>query len=239
MPHVAFHAFARAGLAPPAVRVDPLAPREPSMTPEQAIAFVRKQKIVPVTDVDAAGTSFVRAVTGERVRGSWWGHGKGYEIFNLVGSVLHSGEAISVKLLAGKETLVHRSLWPAFFRVVTNPGRVRARTASLSAGARKLLREVEKSGECWLDELSSKWKLTTKEQRRALSKSRVELEKALLVSADTIHTDTGAHASVLRTWLAWAKPEVQKAAAKLSLEEAVSALRGACGGSGSAIDLLG
>ncbi len=206
------------------------------MTPEQAIAFVRKQKIVPVTDVDSAGTSFVRAVTGERVRGSWWGHGKGYEVFNLVGSVLHSGEAISVKLLAGKETLVHRSLWPAFFRVVTDAGRVRERHAKLSPGAKKLLREVEKSSECWLDELSSKWKLTTKEQRRALSKSRLELEKALLVSADTIHTDTGAHASVLRTWTAWAKPEVEKAAKKLSLEDALASMREACAAAESALD---
>ncbi|MBI3724166.1 hypothetical protein HY251_09480 [bacterium] len=206
------------------------------MTPEEALAFVREQRIVPFTDVEGAGKSFVRAVTGESVRGSWWGHAKGNEIFNLAGAV--SRDAVSVKLLAGKETLVHRSLWPALVRAASDPAWRRVRVAALSRGARKLLAAVEKKGEVRLDELASRWKLETKEERRDLAKGRLELEQALLVSMDEVHTEKGSHASRLRTWSRWATSEVREAASRLSLEEALALLERDTGGAPSALDSL-
>src|SRR5262249_61631304 len=96
-----------------------------------ALALARDQRVVPFTDVDPSRggllVSFVGAVTGEPVRGSWWGHRLGRLIFNLGGELEGSGEVLAAKLVAGKITFVHRSLWPALLRVVEDAGWRKAR----------------------------------------------------------------------------------------------------------------
>ena len=53
-------------------------------------------------------------IAGEKIRGSWWGHPMGHEIFRLIQNV-HASKAVLVCTLAqGKITYVHRRLWPAF-----------------------------------------------------------------------------------------------------------------------------
>jgi hypothetical protein len=56
-------------------------------------------------------------VAGEPIRGSWWGHPAGQEIFRVLNDVLGSGEVIATRLINGKVTLIHRRLWPALVRV--------------------------------------------------------------------------------------------------------------------------
>jgi len=51
-------------------------------TPKQAIAFVKRQKVVPMTPSGDL-PSFVVAVAGGPVKGSWWGHPKGALIYDL------------------------------------------------------------------------------------------------------------------------------------------------------------
>ena len=57
--------------------------------------------------------SFVVAVAGGPVKGSWWGHPKGALIYDLANALHDSTEVRSVRLIDGKNTFVHRSLWPA------------------------------------------------------------------------------------------------------------------------------
>ncbi len=179
------------------------------MTPEEALALVRERRIVPFAD-------FVRAVAGGPVKGSWWGHPRGHEIFNLAGFVHR--ESTFVKLVAGKETILHESVYPAFARVVTDEEWRRPRIAALSKEARALLRAVEKAGTLRVDELARKKGVKVS----ALSKVRNELRKALLVHADEEHTEKGHHVTVLVAWGKWVTPGVAKAAKKLSLEEALA-----------------
>jgi hypothetical protein len=205
------------------------------MTQEEAIALVRSAGVIPFTHVEGAHPSFVDAVAGERVRGSWWGHPQGHDIYNFAGAAAR--ESIFVKLIAGKETLVHRALWPEFARVVTDERWRRPRVARLAPGARRLLGAVEAAPPLRLDEHARGARKDTKEGRRELAKLRRDLERALLVRSDDLHTERGRHTTVLEPWSAWvAREKLAAAAKKLSLEAALERLRSACGPVPTALD---
>jgi hypothetical protein len=92
------------------------------MTPEQALKWFREHRIVmEAAHVDGV-PSLAESVAGGRVKGSWWGHPKGKLIFALSNALEDSGELVALKLIEGKTTYVHKSLWPALLRVVTDPG---------------------------------------------------------------------------------------------------------------------
>jgi len=86
------------------------------VTAKQALAFVRKHGVV-LQAARGPVPSFAEFVAGERIRGSWWGHPKGHEIFRLAEAVVDSGEVLVCKLIDGKVTYVHRRLWPALIRL--------------------------------------------------------------------------------------------------------------------------
>jgi hypothetical protein len=65
------------------------------------------------------------AVAGEPIRGSWWGHPKGAEIFSALGIVDHSPDVLCFRLVEGKITFAHRRLWPALVRLAEDLGRDR------------------------------------------------------------------------------------------------------------------
>ncbi|HZU98173.1 MAG TPA: RNA methyltransferase [Planctomycetota bacterium] len=191
------------------------------MTPSQALELVRERRVLPFA-------SFVEAVAGEPVKGSWWGHAKGHEIFNLAGHV--SKECVFVRLVGRKETLLHESLYPAFARVVLDEAWRAPRVRGLSREAAAILRLVE-GGTTRMDEIAKK----RKKKASALRKPRHELQEALLVHSTEIHTDRGHHVAVLVPWSDWARP-VQKAARKLTLDAALAELRAACGAGPTALD---
>ncbi len=56
-------------------------------------------------------------VAGERIRGSWWGHPSGHEIFNVLEDLLASGDVVATRLINGRVTLIHRRVWPALVRL--------------------------------------------------------------------------------------------------------------------------
>jgi hypothetical protein len=86
------------------------------VTPRQAIAFVNKHGVVLEA---AAGPvpSLAGAIAGDVMRGSWWAHPRGREIFALTRAVRHSDDVLVCRAVGGKITFVHRRLWPALVRV--------------------------------------------------------------------------------------------------------------------------
>jgi hypothetical protein len=56
-------------------------------------------------------------IVGEPIRGSWWGHPSGHEIFAVLTRVLDSPDVVATRLVDGKITLLHRRVWPALVRV--------------------------------------------------------------------------------------------------------------------------
>src|SRR5689334_19122198 len=86
------------------------------MTPKQAIAFVKRHGIV-LKAARGPVPSLAEAIAGGPIHGSWWGHPKGQEIFELTNAVTDTGDVLACKLLAGKVTYVHRRLWPALVKL--------------------------------------------------------------------------------------------------------------------------
>jgi hypothetical protein len=156
---------------------------------------IERHGILLVTD--PVLPSVTAMVTGEAVSGSWWSHARSHEIFAVLTSLEEEPDLLRAKLIAKKETFVHRSLWPELFVVATS--REEWQTAGLSARARALLEKVERYGAVRLDELGRGF------DRKALGRAARELEERLLVHGDQLHTDKGAHTKLLSSWTERAK----------------------------------
>lgn len=151
---------------------------------ESVAARARELGLLLLTDKSLP--SVAGLVAGAPVRGSWWSHPKGHEIWSVVEQLSDHPDFVVTKLVSGKVTFVHRKLWPALLAVATarEPWQVRA----LSPAARRLLRRVE--GE---------------ESVRVSGRPASELETRLLVHAEQVHTSSGRHEKLLESWEHWAK----------------------------------
>jgi hypothetical protein len=166
--------------------------------------------------------SLVDAVVGRPVRGSWWGHPLGGRIFQIAEALGDRPDVLVCKLTGGKTAFVHRSLWPALARVVTDPGFRASQRRGLGPTARRLLDDVERRAEVGMNRRRG--------DKRRLKEAREELEARLLVHGAQMHTARGSHAAVLRSWRSWVTRAVAAAATRLDLNEAKEVLRAACGG---------
>jgi hypothetical protein len=95
-----------------------------------ALQFVRKHGVVLQSAHVGDLPVLVDFIAGERVRGSWWGHAKGREIFRVLNDVYDSGEVVALRLIEGKVTLVHRRVWPALVALADEIGRKRLAAVS-------------------------------------------------------------------------------------------------------------
>ncbi len=84
-------------------------------TASQALAFVARQGAV-LLSARGAAPSLAEWVAGEPIRGSWWAHARGHEIYALAGAITESPEVLVCRVCAGKVTYLHRRLWPALVR---------------------------------------------------------------------------------------------------------------------------
>jgi hypothetical protein len=150
-----------------------------------------------------AERALIDAIAGEPVRGSWWGHRAGQAIFQALEQLRDDPEVFLCKLLDGKQTYVHRRLWPALLRVQSEA----ALWPPPSAAARRLLARVEREASV-----------------QATGRLRLELEQTLRVVARSEHTASGAHAVVLTPFRRHFPEAVRAAARRMSLADAVSAL---------------
>lgn len=88
----------------------------PRVTTGRAARFVKRQGLV-LLSARGAVPNLAEAVAGEPIRGSWWGHPKGREIFGALNAVIDGGDVVICRLVGGKLTFVHRRLWPALVRL--------------------------------------------------------------------------------------------------------------------------
>ena len=135
---------------------------------------------------DATRPSLTALVAGGPIRGSWWGHSAGGEIFRVASALEDDGEVAFVPLIAGKMTLVHRPLWADLAAV--GESRETWQLRGLDRASQALLAEVDRAG-----------------RLRASGAPAKALARALLVHAAQVHTERGAHATELQTWQAFRK----------------------------------
>jgi hypothetical protein len=83
--------------------------------PFDPVDFVRAHGVVLVSGAGPV-PRLSDAVAGEPVRGSWWAHPRAKAIFDALQRACASPDVLVCKLVGGKQTLVHRRLWPALVR---------------------------------------------------------------------------------------------------------------------------
>lgn len=69
--------------------------------------------------------NLAEAVAGGAIRGGWWGHPKGREIFRALQALDDSPDVLCFRLVERKITFVHRRLWPALVRLAEELGKER------------------------------------------------------------------------------------------------------------------
>ncbi|MDA4125578.1 MAG: hypothetical protein OK452_00025 [Thaumarchaeota archaeon] len=138
---------------------------------------------------DRALPNVVGLVAGPQVKGSWWGHERGHEIFRELRKLEAHPDSLTTRLVSGKVTYLHRRLWPEFLSVAT--AREDWQLHGLSGAARRLLSRVDQEGEVRTDKMRS---------FKGLGEAAREIERRLLVYTEEIHTEKGFHAKALMAW---------------------------------------
>lgn len=78
--------------------------------------FIRRHGVV-LQSAQGLEPSLVERIAGESIRGSWWGHPMGRDIYALLNRIDASSAVLVCTLGKGKITYIHRRLWPAFVRL--------------------------------------------------------------------------------------------------------------------------
>src|SRR6266850_1440094 len=160
-------------------------------------------------------------ITGAPLRGSWWSHPLAQTIFQVNQKLEDHPDVLLTKLVSGKVTFVHRDLWAEVLAIGT--AQEAWQMKGLSASAQALLKTVEETGVVRTDQMGQT--TSPDEMKNKSDKAARELERKLLIHAEQIHTESGAHAKVLETWNHWSKrtgfaePAIQADQAKRNLEE--------------------
>ena len=141
--------------------------------------------------------SVAAIVAGKPIRGSWWGHIRGHEIFYVTQQMASHPDVVITKLVSKRVTYVHRKLWPAI--VAVGSARQNWQLSGLSPTARELLALVDKTGRIRTDGIRIKRSL----KKKSVADAARELEVRLLVHSREIHTERGTHAKALETWQVW------------------------------------
>jgi hypothetical protein len=82
----------------------------------QGLAFVKRHGVV-LQSTRGPVPSLAEVIAGGPIRGSWWGHPKGHEIFGVAEAISESPDVLVCKLVEGRVTYVHKRLWPALVKL--------------------------------------------------------------------------------------------------------------------------
>lgn len=162
---------------------------------DSARSELSKYGILLLTDADLPSVCGI--VGGEPIRGSWWGHPRGKEIFAVAESLSDDPDVMMVKLISGKATFVDRRLWPALLRIATSGEAWQ--TNGITSIAKAILKKVNDDGTVRSDELAGIVDSSAKE----IAESVRQLENKLRVYSEQVHTQGGAHAKALESWARW------------------------------------
>ena len=153
---------------------------------------------------DASLPSVSRLVADAPVRGSWWSHESGQQIFAVSEMLEDHPDVLILKLVSEKVTFVHRDLWGHIYSI--GVAREDWQLRNLTPAAKQLLEALDTESCLQTNKL--------KDFAPKPGDAVRELERRLLLHANQIHTESGAHAKVIETWDTWAKRAAFKTRAK-------------------------
>jgi len=156
--------------------------------------------------------SIANIVVGEEIKGSWWAHPKSNLIYWVCQDLDDHPRVAEARLLAGKVTALWHTTWADVAAIAT--ARARWQLDGLSSAAKRLLARID-AADVRTDALD--WRADEK-----LGDVCRLLERRLLVKAEELHTESGAHAKRLGSWRRWSDerelgelPSVDTARARL------------------------
>jgi hypothetical protein len=157
----------------------------------------------------------IEILTGEPPRGSWWSHPHANAIYDRLQVVERNPDIAFVKLIAGKVTMVHRTLWPALLGV--GSAREDWQLQGLLPQAAQWLAAVDQRAPGRPDVVPAS---------RTAAK---DIEARLLAYGNSVHGAAGKHETVLEPWPDWAvrvgcTKALPVAAGKVALEAAAVAV---------------
>jgi len=146
-----------------------------------AVGFIARHGVV-LASAKGPVPSLAEAVAGEPIRGSWWAHPKGSEIFQALEAASDSRDVLCFRLVAGKITFVHRRLWAALVRLEDELGKKALTAIRQEHTATGAHRNVQTPFPRWVpaEVLKAAAKLTKQEARAelgALSAAKVPPRK--------------------------------------------------------------
>ncbi len=121
---------------------------------------------------DSILPSVAGLVAHEPIRGSWWGHPRGHDIFRATEQLAAQPDVIACKLVSGKVTYVHRSLWPALARELEKRLLVYSEEIHTETGAHA---KVLETWESWAERIGLARRKTTAEQAKEQLEQRLKL----------------------------------------------------------------
>ena len=71
------------------------------MSPDEAISFIERHGIV-LASAKGPVPSLAATLDGEPIKGSWWAHKMGHQIFSTFEAVADSPDILSCRLVDGK-----------------------------------------------------------------------------------------------------------------------------------------
>jgi hypothetical protein len=191
--------------------------------------FLQLEKFGLLLLSDSSLPNVSRIVAGEKISGSWWSHEAGQRIFIVSELLEDHADVLIMKLVSNKVTFVHRELWGPVYSI--GVAREDWQFRKLSPAAKRLLKALDEQGCLQTNKLG-------KELGPKPSETARELEARLLLHANQIHTESGAHAKVIETWPTWAKragfrvTAKSPAAARRFLEQRLAEMNEEFGGNG-------
>jgi len=136
------------------------------MTPTAAVLAALSQHGLLLKQ-DKQLPNVVTILTGEKLSTSWWSHPKGKLIFNVLRELEDHPDVLVAKLIAGKDTLIHRRLWPAFL-AATSRLLVHTREVHTESGRHEL---VTQSWRAWAKEKGVAPLASAQEGRRIIEEA--------------------------------------------------------------------
>ena len=131
--------------------------------------------------------NIINSIIGKSISGSWWSHPQGNHIYNGINWAMDQNQVICVKFLSGKNTYIHKKLWPYFFSIVNK--------------ARDWQTDKLTDDELKLYSIISKKSLRSDNPLAKLNKNiLLKLEKKILFESNEVHSETGKHYKLYKKW---------------------------------------
>jgi hypothetical protein len=113
-----FRSLSRRSLVPRTERQGEVGRDERAWRQVDPVEFIARHGVV-LAAAKGPVPNLAEAIAGGPIRGSWWGHQKGSEIFRALVAVSNSADVLCFRLVDGKITFVHRRVWPALVRIAS------------------------------------------------------------------------------------------------------------------------